>query len=431
MSEWVYIEDLKDHVGETVTLKGWLYNKRSSGKIHFLQLRDGTGFVQCVAVRGDIPEEAFESYNDLTQESSIVVEGEVREDKRAPSGVEIGVRSLELVQKAEDYPISPKEHTIGYLLPRRHLWLRSRKQHALIRLRVEIERAICDYFDSRGFLRIDPPILTPSSVEGTTTLFEIDYFGEPAYLSQSGQLYMEAACMAHGKVYCFAPSFRAEKSKTRRHLIEFWQVEPEVAYADLDDTMDLAEGLIAYVVERALENRREELHILERDVSKLEKIQAPFPRILYGKAAGILAEKGMEFEVGDDFGGDEETVISESFERPVMVHRYPAKIKPFYMKRDPEAPDLALCVDVLAPEGYGEIVGGSQREDDLDELLRRIEEHDLPREAFEWYVDLRRYGTVPHSGFGLGLERTVGWIAGIHHIREAIPFPRLLEKIYP
>jgi asparaginyl-tRNA synthetase len=431
MSEWVYIDHLKDHFGETVTLKGWLYNKRSSGKIHFLQIRDGTGFVQCVAVRGEIPDDAFESYNDLTQESSVIVEGEVREDKRAPSGVEIGLKSLELVQKAEEYPISPKDHTIGYLLPRRHLWLRSKKQHALIRLRVEIERAIDDYFESQGFLRIDPPILTPASVEGTTTLFGIDYFGENAYLSQSGQLYMEAACMAHGKVYCFAPSFRAEKSKTRRHLIEFWQIEPEVAYADLNDAMDLAEDLISYLVERALENRKEELEILERDVSKLENIKKPFPRVPYHEAAKILADKGMKFEVGDDFGGDEETVISENFDRPVLVHRYPAKIKPFYMKRDPENYDLALCVDMLAPEGYGEIVGGSQREDDLDELLKRIEEHKLPREAFEWYVDLRRYGTVPHAGFGLGLERTVGWIAGIHHIREAIPFPRLLEKIYP
>ncbi len=427
----IYIEDAPKHVGEEVELRGWLYNKRSSGKIHFLIVRDGSGFMQCVAIKGSLPDEEFDLYDELTQESSVIVRGKVREDKRAPGGYELELTHVKLVHKAINYPITKKEHGVGFLLPIRHLWLRSRKQWALMRLRAEIEKAIEDFFNSRGFVRIDAPILTPASVEGTTTLFETDYFGEKAYLSQSGQLYMEAACMAHGRVYCFGPTFRAEKSKTRRHLMEFWMVEPEIAWAELDDIMKLAEEFVSYLVERALVNRKEELEILERDTTLLENIKPPFPRISYTEAVEILRKNGMDFQWGEDFGGDEETVISKSFDKPVIVHRYPARIKAFYMKRDPENPELALGMDMLAPEGYGEIIGGGQREDDLETLIQRIKEFNLPQESYEWYLDLRRYGSVPHSGFGLGLERTIAWIAGIHHVREAIPFPRLLEKIYP
>ncbi len=429
--KWIYIEDAGKHVGEEVEIRGWLYNKRSSGKIHFLIVRDGTGFMQAVVVKNEVPDEVFELYDELTQESSIIVQGVVRADKRAPGGYELTVRNLKLVHKAIDYPITKKEHGIGFLLPRRHLWLRSRKQWALMRLRNEIEMAIEDFFQMEKFVRVDAPILTPSACEGTTTLFKTDYFGEPAYLSQSGQLYMEAAAMALGKVYCFGPAFRAEKSKTRRHLMEFWQAEPEVAWATLDDIMDLAENLIAYIVERVLENRIEELKILERDISKLEAVKKPFYRITYTEAVERVNQAGMKMEWGEDFGGDEETVLAEQFDKPIFVHRYPAKVKPFYMKRDPENPELALCVDVLAPEGYGEIVGGGQREDDYETLYNRMVEENMPIEDYEWYLDLRKYGSVPHSGFGIGLERTLRWIAGIHHIREAIPFPRLLEKIYP
>lgn len=429
--KWIYIEDAGKHVGEEVEIRGWLYNKRSSGKIHFLIVRDGTGFMQAVVVKNEVPDEVFELYDELTQESSIIVQGVVRADKRAPGGYELTVRNLKLVHKAIDYPITKKEHGIGFLLPRRHLWLRSRKQWALMRLRNEIEMAIEDFFQMEKFVRVDAPILTPSACEGTTTLFKTDYFGEPAYLSQSGQLYMEAAAMALGKVYCFGPAFRAEKSKTRRHLMEFWQAEPEVAWATLDDIMDLAENLIAYIVERVLENRIEELKILERDISKLEAVKKPFYRITYTEAVERVNKAGMKMEWGEDFGGDEETVLAEQFDKPIFVHRYPAKVKPFYMKRDPENPELALCVDVLAPEGYGEIVGGGQREDDYETLYNRMAEENMPIEDYEWYLDLRKYGSVPHSGFGIGLERTLRWIAGIHHIREAIPFPRLLEKIYP
>ena len=429
--KWIYIEDAGKHVGEEVEIRGWLYNKRSSGKIHFLIVRDGTGFMQAVVVKNEVPDEVFELYDELTQESSIIVQGVVRADKRAPGGYELTVRNLKLVHKAIDYPITKKEHGIGFLLPRRHLWLRSRKQWALMRLRNEIEMAIEDFFQMEKFVRVDAPILTPSACEGTTTLFKTDYFGEPAYLSQSGQLYMEAAAMALGKVYCFGPAFRAEKSKTRRHLMEFWQAEPEVAWATLDDIMDLAENLIAYIVERVLENRTEELKILERDISKLEAVKKPFYRITYTEAVERVNQAGMKMEWGEDFGGDEETVLAEQFDKPILVHRYPAKVKPFYMKRDPENPELALCVDVLAPEGYGEIVGGGQREDDYETLYNRMVEENMPIEDYEWYLDLRKYGSVPHSGFGIGLERTLRWIAGIHHIREAIPFPRLLEKIYP
>ncbi len=427
----IYIDEAKDHVGEEVELRGWLYNKRSSGKIHFIILRDGSGFMQCVVVKSAVSDEVFELYDELTLESSMIVRGKVREDARAPGGYELDVSTMELVHKAVDYPITKKEHGIGFLLPIRHLWLRSRKQWALMRIRAELESAIEDFFNNRGFVRIDAPILTPASVEGTTTLFETDYFGEKAYLSQSGQLYMEAACIAHGRVYCFGPTFRAEKSKTRRHLMEFWMVEPEIAWAVLDDIMKLAEDFVSYLVERVLERRKEELKYLERDLGPLESVRPPFPRISYTEAVEILKEKGMQFEWGEDFGGDEETVISNSFDRPVIVHRYPARIKAFYMKRDPENQELALGMDMLAPEGYGEIIGGGQREEDLSALEQRLQEFNLPRESYEWYLDLRRYGSVPHSGFGLGLERTIAWIAGIPHVREAIPFPRLLEKIYP
>ncbi len=429
--KWIYIEDAGKHVGEEVEIRGWLFNKRSSGKIHFLIVRDGTGFMQAVVVKSEVSDEVFDLYDELTQESSIIVQGVVRADKRAPGGYELTVRNIQLVHRAIDYPITKKEHGIGFLLPRRHLWLRSRKQWALMRLRNEVEMAIEDFFQNEKFVRVDAPILTPSACEGTTTLFKTDYFGEPAYLSQSGQLYMEAAAMALGKVYCFGPAFRAEKSKTRRHLMEFWQAEPEVAWATLDDIMDLAENLIAYIVERVLETRQEELKLLERDISKLEAVKKPFYRITYTEAVEIVNKAGLKMEWGEDFGGDEETVLAQQFDKPILVHRYPAKVKPFYMKRDPENPDLALCVDVLAPEGYGEIVGGGQREDDYETLYNRMVEENMPIEDYEWYLDLRKYGSVPHSGFGIGLERTLRWIAGIHHIREAIPFPRLLEKIYP
>lgn len=435
MAKWVYIEDLKKFIGEEVEIRGWLYNKRSSGKVKFLIVRDGSGFVQCVMVKGVVRDELFASFKELTLESSMILRGIVREEKRAPGGVEIDVRDFDIIQKAIDYPI-PKVREdnipdVGVLLPKRHLWLRSKKQWALLRIRDTIEKSIEDFFHEKKFVRIDAPILTPSACEGTTTLFKTDYFGQPAYLSQSGQLYVEAACMAHGKVYCFGPTFRAEKSKTRRHLMEFWMVEPEIAFYELNDIMALSEEFVEYIVKSVLEKREEELHILGRDIKKLERIKRPFARITYDEAVKILKERGMQFEWGDDFGGDEETVISEAFETPVIVHRYPAKIKPFYMKRDPDNPELVLNMDMLAPEGYGEIIGGSQREDDYNTLLKRFEEENLPLEDYKWYLDLRKYGSVPHSGFGLGIERTIVWIAGIRHVRESIPFPRLLEKIYP
>ncbi|HHF53318.1 MAG TPA: asparagine--tRNA ligase [candidate division WOR-3 bacterium] len=431
----VYIEDLKKYIGEEVEIRGWVYNKRSSGKVRFVIVRDGTGFLQCVMVKSNLTDEVFELYDELSLETSVIVNGKIREDRRAPGGVELEVQDLKIVGKSVNFPI-PKVREdnipdVGVLLPLRHLWLRTRKQWALMRIRHTVEKAIHDFFDKNGFIRIDAPILTPSACEGTTTLFETDYFGEKAYLTQSGQLYMEAACMAHGRVYCFGPTFRAEKSKTRRHLMEFWMVEPEIAYAELPDIMENAERFVSYIVERILEERKEELKILERDISKLEHISPPFPKITYTEAVEILKKKGFKFEWGDDFGGDEETAISEEFDKPVIVHRYPAKIKAFYMKRDPQNPELALCMDMLAPEGYGEIIGGGQREDSLEELEKRFNEYDLPKEAYEWYLDLRRYGTVPHGGYGLGIERTIAWISGIRHVREAVPFPRLLEKIYP
>lgn len=426
------LREISNYVGKDVRIKGWLYNKRSSGKIHFLIIRDGTGYVQGIVEKGRVEEKVFELYDELSLETSLEVEGKVREDPRSPFGYEIDISRIKIIHKTQDYPISKKEHGIGFLLPRRHLWLRSRKQWALMRIRHSVIRAIRDFFDSRGFTLIDAPILTPSACEGTTTLFETNYFGEKAYLSQSGQLYMEAACMALKKVYCFGPTFRAEKSKTRRHLMEFWMVEPEIAFATLDDIMDLSEDFVLYILQRVLEERKEELKILERDISKLERIKKPFYRISYTDAVEFLHENGFpDFRWGEDFGAPHETKISESYDRPVIIHRYPKEAKAFYMKEDSENPRVVLCMDMLAPEGYGEIIGGSQREDDYEKLLKRMKELNMPVEDYEWYLDLRRYGSVPHSGFGLGLERTIQWIAGIHHIRETIPFPRLLEKIYP
>jgi asparaginyl-tRNA synthetase len=428
----VYIDKISQHEGEEITIKGWLHNKRSSGKIQFLILRDGTGYIQGVVVASAASAEVFQQFDRITQESALIVHGKVRADKRAPSGYELDVTSYEIVSIAEEYPITPKEHGVAFLMEKRHLWLRSTRQHAILRIRDEIIRACRDFYHQEGFTLVDAPIFTPAACEGTTTLFETPYFDEgKAYLTQSGQLYSEATAMAFGKVYCFGPTFRAEKSKTRRHLTEFWMIEPEVAFAELDDIMDLAERFISFIVQRVLENRKVELKTLERDISKLENIQPPFPRISYDEAAKFLKDKGLLFEYGSDFGGTDETVLSENYDRPVMVHRYPAATKAFYMQPDPVNPNLALCVDVLAPEGYGEIIGGSQRIHEYDLLLQRIKDHNLPQEAFEWYLDLRRYGTVPHSGFGMGIERVVAWICKLEHVRETIPFPRMLYRIYP
>ncbi len=429
--EKVYIGDIQNYVDKDVTIRGWLYSKRSSGKLVFLLVRDGTETIQCVVFKGDVSVELFELANKITQESSIEVTGAVREDKRSPLGYELGVKDIKLTQLAEEYPISPKEHGVDFLMDHRHLWLRSSRQHAILRVRSEVIKAIRDFFDDRNFTLIDAPIFTPSACEGTTTLFETDYFGEEAYLTQSGQLYMEAGALAFGKVYCFGPTFRAEKSKTRRHLIEFWMVEPEVAYFDLNDDMDLAEEFVEYIIQRVLTNRNKELRSLERDTSILEKIKRPFPRISYDEAVEILEKAGKDFTWGDDFGGEDETTLSNSFEKPVMIHRYPIQCKAFYMKTDPENPKVALCVDMLAPEGCGEMIGGGQREDDYGTLLAKIREHDLPEDAFKWYLDLRKYGSVPHAGFGLGIERTVGWLCGLPHVRETIPFPRLLGRLSP
>jgi asparaginyl-tRNA synthetase len=428
----VYIEDLHKYVGQEVTVQGWLYNKRSGGKIRFPLLRDGTGVVQGVMVKGNVPEEVFSRFDALTQESSFVLKGKVRKEDRAPGGFELDVTDIQIIQIAEEYPITPKEHGIEFLSDRRHLWLRSSRQHAILRVRHQIIRAIREFFDNRGFLLLDAPIFTPAACEGTSTLFETEYFDlGKAYLTQSGQLYGEAGAMAFGKVYVFGPTFRAEKSKTRRHLTEFWMVEPEVAFNDLNDNMELAEEFLEHIVQSVLKNRMPELKVLERNTKFLENVRKPLPRISYDEAVDILKKKGIDFAWGNDFGGTDETVISEQFDRPVMVHRYPSEIKAFYMKRDPDNPKVALAVDVLAPEGYGEIIGGSQREDNLDVLLKRLKEHSLPQEAFEWYLDLRRYGSVPHSGFGLGIERTVSWICGLDHIRETIPFPRMIYRLAP
>lgn len=429
--EWVYVNDVSGYTGKEVEVKGWLYNKRHSGKLWFLLVRDGTGLIQCVVFKGDVDEESFERCEAVSQESSVKITGIIAEDKRSPGGFEMQVRSVEIIHTAEEYPITPKEHGTTFLMDHRHLWLRSSRQHAILKIRHEIIRACRDFFDNRGFVLIDTPIFTPAACEGTTTLFETDYFGTKAYLAQSGQLYAEAGAMSFGKVYTCSPAFRAEKSKTRRHLTEFWLVEPEMAFYDLDDNMKLAEEHIVYIVERVLENRKEELETIERDTGPLEKVASPFPRISYDDAVETLKKEGVDFEWGGDFGGTDETILSEKFDLPVFVHRFPAEIKPFYMKRDPEREELSLGCDLLAPEGYGEIIGGGQREEDLNILLKRIKEHNLPLEAFDWYVDLRKYGSVPHSGYGLGIERTLTWICKLKHVRESIPFPRMTHRLTP
>lgn len=431
MKNETYVEDIAKFQGQEVTVSGWLYNRRSSGKLHFLMVRDGTGTIQAVVSKADVPDDVFALCDTISQESSIKVTGKVVEDKRSPIGFEIHVTHVELVHQSEEYPITPKEHGIEFLMDNRHLWLRSSKQHATLRIRHSVIRACRDFFDGNGFTLVDAPIFTPAACEGTSTLFETNYFDSKAYLTQSGQLYMEAAAMAFGKVYCFGPTFRAEKSKTRRHLTEFWMIEPEVAYCDLDGDMDLAEAFVEYIVQTVLKKCEKELAIIERDTSKLQNVKRPFPRISYDEAVKIIKASGLDFVDGNDFGGTDETVVSEKFDRPVMVHRYPAAVKAFYMKNDPEDPSKALCVDMLAPEGYGEIIGGGQREDDLKVLEEKIRHHQLPMEAFDWYLDVRKYGSVPHSGFGMGIERMVTWICGNKHIREAIPFPRTIYRIKP
>jgi asparaginyl-tRNA synthetase len=434
------IAEIGKHEGQTVTIRGWLYNLRESGKLLFPQFRDGSGIIQGVVPKNAVTPEVFDAVKTLTQESSVIVEGKVRADKRAPGGYELDVANVQVIQRVPEstpYPITPKEHGTDFLMEHRHLWVRSQRQAAILRVRAEIIKAARDFFDDRGFTLTDPPIITPAACEGTTTLFPVDYFDEQAFLTQSGQLYVEATAMALGKVYSFGPTFRAEKSKTRRHLTEFWMVEPEVAYAQLDDVMELAEGLISFIVKRCLERRRVDLQTIGRDISKLEKIEPPFPRISYDDAVKNLQEghaKGAlesKFEWGGDLGSPDETYLSAQFDKPVMVHRYPAKVKAFYMEPDPQRPELALCVDVLAPEGYGEIIGGSQRMASHELLLQRIHEHGLPEEAFKWYLDLRKFGSVPHGGFGMGIERAVAWICGLEHVRETIPFPRMLYRLYP
>jgi asparaginyl-tRNA synthetase len=431
----ITIAQAGQHVGETVEIAGWLYNIRRSGKIAFPILRDGYGLMQCVAVKSALPEELFESVKNLTQESSIIVTGKIRAEQRAQGGYEMDLESLQVLQRVPEtdpYPITPKEHGTDFLMDHRHLWLRSQRQHAIIRVRHEVIKAVRDYFDSHGFTLVDTPIFTPAACEGTTTLFEVDYFDdEKAYLTQSGQLYNEATAMAFGKVYCFGPTFRAEKSKTRRHLTEFWMVEPEMAYATLEDVKRVAEEMIVFITGRVLENRQEELKRLERDTSKLEAIQAPFGRMSYDEAVKMLQAKGSEIQWGGDFGGTDETILTADEQRPVMVDRFPTAIKAFYFEPDAERPEVVLGVDVLAPEGYGEIIGGGQRIHDEELLLKRIEEHKLPKEAFDWYIDLRKYGSVPHAGFGMGIERCVAWMCGLEHIRETIAFPRMLNRLRP
>jgi asparaginyl-tRNA synthetase len=427
----VRIKDLPQHVGEKVTVNGWLYNKRTSGKLQFPILRDGSGYLQCVVFKKEVSEETWSAADAVTQESSVRVVGTVRAEERAPGGVELGVETLEILGPANDYPITPKEHGTAFLMDHRHLWLRSSKQHAVIRVRNEVEKSIRDFFYDRDFVLIDSPILTANAAEGTSTLFETDYFGEKAYLSQSGQLYLEPAAAAFGKVYCFGPTFRAEKSKTRRHLMEFWMVEPEVAFLDFEGLQALAEEFVEYIVGRTVERCQEELKTLERDLSKLANVTRPFPRITYRDAIELLVSKGMPANFGDDIGGDEETVIANAYDRPVIITRYPAAIKAFYMQPAPEDATLALGMDMIAPEGYGEIIGGSQRIHDHDLLQQRIQEHGLPLDKFQWYLDVRKYGTFPHSGFGMGIERMVAWISGVPHLRETIPYPRMLNRIYP
>jgi asparaginyl-tRNA synthetase len=440
MSALATIAEIGKYDGQSVTIRGWLYNLRESGKLLFPIFRDGSGQIQGVVPKNAVSPETFEALKGLTQESSVIVEGKVRADKRAPGGYELDVSKVQVLQKVSEsdpYPITPKEHGVDFLMEHRHLWIRSPRQAAILRVRAEIVKAARDFFDERGFTLTDPPILTPAACEGTTTLFPVDYFDEQAYLTQSGQLYIEATAMALGKVYSFGPTFRAEKSKTRRHLTEFWMVEPEVAYATLDDVMELAEGLITFIAKRCLEKRRADLQTIGRDIAKLEKIDVPFPRIPYDEAVQLLqagfARGALEskFEWGGDLGSPDETYLSAQFERPLMIHRYPSKVKAFYMEPDPQRPDLALCVDVLAPEGYGEIIGGSQRMASHALLVQRIHEHGLPEEAFKWYLDLRKFGSVPHGGFGMGIERAVAWICGLEHVRETIPFPRMLHRLYP
>ncbi|MAQ13734.1 MAG: asparagine--tRNA ligase [Sandaracinus sp.] len=432
MAEHVRIEDLGSHTGQEVLLRGWLYNKRGSKKIQFLEVRDGSGIVQAIVGLRDVDEETFEAAKHLAQESSIEIQGVVNEHPKRPGEYELHTKALRLIaEPTEEYPITPKEHGVDFLMDHRHLWLRSRRQHAILRVRAEVIAAVRAYFDDNGFTLVDAPIFTPNACEGTSTLFETDYHGDTAYLSQSGQLYMEAAAAALGKVYCLGPTFRAEKSKTRRHLAEFWMVEPEVAFMDLEGDMALAEDFLVHIVARVLDRRAKELEILERDTSKLEMVKGPFPRLRYEDAITLLQSKGVDTKIGDDFGGDDETIIAESFDRPVIVTHYPAAIKAFYMKRDPEDERWALGMDVLAPEGYGEIIGGGVREESLDVLDARIRAHDLPIEAFDWYRDLRKYGSFPHAGFGLGIERTVAWICGLKHVRETIPFPRMLNRLHP
>jgi len=426
-----YISDLKDYVGQKIELKGWAYNTRSSGKVKFLELRDGTGIVPCIFFKADCGDAAYDLFDQMSQESSVRVVGTVREHPKRKGEFEIGVVEAELLGKADNYPITPKEHGTDFLMENRHLWIRSKRQHAILRVRHEIIAAIRDFFDGRGFTLTDAPIFTPSACEGTSNLFETKYFDEKAYLSQSGQLYMEATARAFGKVYCFGPTFRAEKSKTRRHLIEFWMVEPEVAFNDMYDNMDLAEQFVEYIVQRVLKNRAEELKVLERDTSKLSPIIAPFPKLHYKEAVEIILKENPAFVVGDDFGAPDETIVSSKFDKPVFVHHYPQAVKAFYMKEDPKDPGYAMGSDLLATEGYGEMIGGGQREESIETLLRKIKEHGLNEADFQWYLDVRRYGSVPSSGFGLGLERTVAWICGLPHIRETIPFPRLYGRSYP
>jgi len=434
------IAEIGRHEGQTVTIRGWLYILRESGKLLFPIFRDGSGQIQGVVPKSAVPPEVFDAIRGLTQESSVIVEGKVRADKRAPGGYELDVANVQVLQRVSEddpYPITPKEHGVDFLMEHRHLWVRSPRQASILRVRAEIIKAARDFFDERGFTLTDPPIITPAACEGTTTLFPVDYFDEQAYLTQSGQLYIEATAMALGKVYSFGPTFRAEKSKTRRHLTEFWMVEPEVAYATLDDLMDFAEGLISFLVKRCLERRRSDLQTIGRDVSRREKIEPPFPRITYDEAVQKLQEAHANgkienrFEWGGDLGSPDETYLSSQYEKPLMIHRYPATVKAFYMEPDPQRPELALCVDVLAPEGYGEIIGGSQRMASHELLLQRIKEHNLPESAFQWYLDLRKYGSVPHGGFGMGIERAVAWICGLEHVRETIPFPRMLYRLYP
>ena len=428
----VTIKKLDQYVDQDVEIKGWVYNRRSVGKIWFLILRDGTGLLQCVIVDGECDSETFSLEQQLNQEDSVIVTGRVKKEPRAVGGYELGVKQVSVVNHTTDeYPISKKDHGTDFLMSNRHLWLRSKRQNSIMRVRHQIVKAIRDYFDDNGFTLIDSPIFTGNAVEGTTTLFEVDYFERSAYLTQSGQLYQEAGATAFGRTYCFGPCFRAEKSKTRRHLTEFWMVEPEMAFVDLDENMTWAENLVGFIIQRVLENCLMELETLERDIAMLETIIPPFPRITYDEASKIIKENGSDFKYGSDFGAPDETLLSEQFDKPIMIHRWPANIKPFYMKRDEHDHELALGVDMIAPEGYGEIIGGGQREDDIDILTNSIRHHDLPLEPFKWFLDLRKYGSVPHSGFGLGIERTVAWITGRRHIRELIPFPRMMNRIYP